>query len=266
MDMTVSPLNTQNALRQPLSRGAAAAWHFGMALLQGQLKQPRALLTTLLTPIFLLSMFWMVSGGGDREKFDPLGMMFPAIVGFTVFFSGQPMATKMTSWQQMGVFQRLACTPVPVGILLIGAIVAQALFTMVQALSVLLFGVFVIGLPINALGTLVAFSVLAVGALCFITYSLFIASLVKRPETAGTIFTFTVMPMFFLGGGFPSELLPAALQQISPWLPTTMVNALLAPLMSSGTFPADGWLQMVGLLAYTLLFAALAARFFRWER
>ena len=77
--------------------------------------------------------------------------------------------------------------------------------------------------------------------------------------------TFTLLPMFFLGGGFPAEILPPALQAVSPWLPTTMLNSLLSPLLAGGALPAAPWWPALGLLAYTLAFAGLAAWRFRWE-
>jgi hypothetical protein len=71
--------------------------------------------------------------------------------------------------------------------------------------------------------------------------------------------------MFFLGGAFPAEILPPALRAVSPWLPTAMVNSLLSPLLSGGALPPEPWWPVLGLVAYTLGFGALAAWRFRLE-
>lgn len=71
--------------------------------------------------------------------------------------------------------------------------------------------------------------------------------------------------MFFLSGVFPESFLPSILRSIGSLLPTTMLKAVLDSLMVGGTLPAQSLTALAGLVAYTAIFAFIAARRFKWE-
>lgn len=235
------------------------------ALIRASLNDRRGLLTTLFTPLFMLVLFWVVGGRAEPGELDLVAFIFPAIVGLTVMLGGQTAATRIVNWREQGVFQRLAVTPTPLGQVVLGLGLAQASVSVAQALIVVLFGVGVLGLAVDGRGALLGAGVLALGVFAFIAFGCLVASLARKADLANAAFTFTLLPMFFLGGGFPAEILPPALRAISPWLPTTMLNSLLSPLLAGGALPAAPWWPLLGLLAYTLAFAGLAAWRFRWE-
>ena len=243
---------------QALTSTLIPTLHFTRALLKGNLRDRRALITTLFTPIFMLTIFWLLSGSPEDGDFDLIAFMFPAIVGFGVMFSGAGQALRLLNWREQEVFQRLAATPVPLGNLVMGAALAQTILGTIQGIFILLFGVLVIQIPVNILGTVLTVLVLALGSACFIAFGSLIASLAPKAETANTIYTFSILPMFFFGGGFPPEVLPAFIQKVSPWLPTAMFTELVRPLLSTGAL-------VQGLAGYTVIFSVLAAKRFRWE-
>jgi ABC-2 type transport system permease protein len=238
---------------------------FALALVRASLNDPRTLLITLFTPLFMLVLFWIVGRPAEPGERDMVSFIFPSIVGLTVMLGGQAVAMRVVNWREQGVFQRLAATPAPLGHLIVGMGLAQAAVSVVQALAVLLFGAFVLGLAVDGPGAVAGLGVLALGVLAFIAFGCLTASLAPKPDLASAAFTFTLLPMFFLGGGFPAEVLPPALRAVSPWLPTAMLNSLLGPLLAGGALPAEPWWPVLGLLAYTLIFGALAAWRFKWE-
>ncbi len=248
-----------------LSTRALPVAQFALALTQASLNDLRTFGIALFTPILMLVLFWLVGRPTDPGDTDLVSFIFPAIVSLTVMLGGQAAAMRIVNWRQQGVFQRLAATPTPLGGLVLGIGLAQALVSVAQAVLVLLFGVLALGLRVDGTGTAAGVGVLALGVLVFIAFGILVASLSAKPEIANAAFMFTLLPMFFLGGGFPPEILPEFLQAVSPWLPTTMLNSLISPLLASGALPADPWQPALGLALYTLVFAALAAWRFRWE-
>jgi ABC-2 type transport system permease protein len=240
-------------------------FHFSSFLVRASLNDLRTFAITLFTPVFMLVLFSIVGRPAEPGDTDLLAFIFPAIIGLTVMLGGQTVAMRIVNWREQGVFQRLAATPAPLGQLVLGAGAAQAAVSVLQALSVMLFGVLALGLAVNAVGAVMAVIVLALGVAAFIAYGMLIASLANKADLASAAFMFTLLPMFFLGGGLPPSLLPPFLQSLSPYLPTAILNSLLSPLLASGTLPAEAWRPSAGLLAYTLLFGALAAGRFRWE-
>jgi ABC-2 type transport system permease protein len=250
----------------PARRAAAPAIlapvvQFAIALLRAGLKNRVSLASSLLTPLFMLGIFWLVTGDGSLLRF-----IFPGLISFTVMLAGSNHAMRLVMWREQGVFTRLACTPVPVGRLALGAAGAQVALGLVQALVVMAFGVGVVGVPVDPLGTLVAVGVLTLGGACFIAYGSLVGALARRAEVASMLYFFTLLPLSFLGNTFmPLDQMPAFVRAAGPWLPTTMLSDLVRPLLIDGALPANAFLPLLGLLAYTGLFSALAVRLFRWE-
>ncbi len=239
--------------------GLAHTWHFAVALLRAGNKNRMNFVLGLATPFFLLIIYWLTMPD------DLLASLFPGLIGFTTMLASAPLAIRIVTWRQQGIFGRLACTPVSLGYLMLGAAGAQVVLGVVQAIVLVVFGVFVVGLPVNGLGALAAIAVLVLGSACFITYAALIASVSKRAETANSLFIFTTLPMFFLGGSMPAQVLPPWMDRIGAWLPFTLFNDLLGSLLTNGTLPANALLSVGGLVAYTLVFGCGAARLFRWE-
>ncbi len=241
-------------------------FYFTRALLIGNLRERRTMLTTLFTPVFMLSLFWLLAGTPEEGEFDLIQFMFPAVVGFGVMFSGGVQAMRLLNWREQGVFQRLAATPVPLGHLVLAATLAQTILGAVQGMIILLFGIIVIRVPVNGLGALFTMLTMVLGGACFTAFGSLIATFATKAETANNIYTFSILPMFFFGGGFPPEILPAFIQKLSPWLPTTMFTELSRPLLATGTLPQDSWMNFLGLAFLTAVFAALAMKRFQWEK
>lgn len=120
-------------------------------------------------------------------------------------------------------------------------------------------------LPINWFGTVITLLILALGAACFLTYGSLIAAFTKTGETANSIFIFSLLPMFFIGGGFPPGLLPAQVESIGAWLPVGLINKLILPLLTQKEFHPQTAVSWLALLGYTGLFTLAAARFFKTE-
>ena len=237
---------------------------FALALVKGSLNDLRLLATSMFTPLLLLLMFWFLTRDGEKGA-QLMAFMFPGIVGFTVMQSGQLLALRIVNWRQQGIFQRLACTPVPLGQLVLGAALAQTLMALAQGIFVLLFGALILRLPVDVVGAVVSVLALSLGSACFIALGAVVSTFTAKPETASTVFIFILLPLYFLGGGLPPEVLPGFLRTISPWLPTTLLTDLLHNLLTNGQFPTESIPAVIGLLAYTIILVLIAARNFRWE-
>ena len=117
----------------------------------------------------------------------------------------------------------------------------------------------------NSTGLLVALPVLVLGSACFIAFGALISQCFEKPDVAGNFYLFALLPMFFLGGGFPADMLPEVVNMISPWLPTTMVNDMLRTLFADGTAPDTLIRSITGLTVYTIGMALVTASRFHWE-
>lgn len=255
-------MQTKNTLTtstwQRATTGSAPVLHFAAAQLRVALRNVKGLFVSTLTPLFMLLIFWLF---GDAQS---LAFIFPTVISLSVMFGGSAQAVRMISWRQQGIYRRLAVTPTPLGWLALGDAAAQVGLSVLQGVATLLFGALVLGISISGWGTAAALVVLTVTAACFIAYGALIAGFVRKPELANPIFIFTLLPLFFLGGGLPPDQLPPLLRLVGAWSPVGAANKLLIPLLADGRLPADAGLALLALSLYTTCLALLAARKFSW--
>jgi ABC-type multidrug transport system permease subunit len=185
-------------------------------------------------------------------------LLFPAIILLSVIMQGLTQATRLTRWREQRILQRLALTPVPLPNLIIGAALTQIVVGVLQGALMLVFGILVVGLTLTWQGALLVLWAMVLASACFIAFGSLISTLSHRADLAGYVFFFSVTPLTFLAS-FPSEMLPDALDAITPWLPTSMAIELVGPQFLS-TGPARVALDAVaGLVAYTLVALTLTA-------
>lgn len=216
-------------------------------------------------PALMLVLFSILGSRNGQGGPVLAAAAFPSIVGLTAMLGSNFIAVRVVSWRQLGIYQRLACTPTPLGDIVIGQGLAQAALSCVHAILVLFFGVVVFRLPLNLMGALTALPVLMLGAGCFIAYGMLIASLTRKPDTATALVMFTLLPMFFLSGVFPESFLPPVLRFSGSMLPASMLTRPLSSLMADGVLSSPSLWAVIGLAVYTVVFAMIAARRFRWE-
>lgn len=237
---------------------------FTSALLRASLRNKKALAITLGMPLFMLGSFWIPSLGGTQEDKDLMNLMFPAVVILSVIMPGLTQATRLTMWREQNIFQRFALTPVPLVNLMFGAGLSQIVIGLGQGMLTLLFGVLVVKLTIDWLGSLLVLVVMVFAAAAFVAFGSFIAALNRKSDIAGYAYFFTMMPLVFLAS-FPPEMMPDSINAFTVWLPTSMAIELIGAIFFTGHLPSDALFHILGLLVYTLLFTVLSTRVFRGD-
>ncbi|NWF69561.1 MAG: ABC transporter permease [Chloroflexi bacterium] len=145
---------------------------------------------------------------GARVEFDPLVIFGASQAMFFMLFTAQGVATNVLEEQRTGTLQRLLVSPTTRLTVLIGKLLAAFINSLVQ-ITLLFFAFSIVAslmrgeirliwgthLPLVALTMIVAsLSVAGLGVL--------LASLVRTPESAGTIGSMINMAMGVLGGAF----------------------------------------------------------------
>lgn len=239
-------------------------FYFALTQLRAAGRNVWGLVATQFTPILILTLFAITAGEAEEGQ-QVLNAMFPAIVGMTLMMSASTQAIRIANWRQQHIFQRLSVTPLPLGYFLLGDALANIIFGMAQTLLTLFYGVFVLQLPISWSGVGLSFLIFTLAGACFSAYGLVIGSFIHRPEGASMVATFSLITMFFMGGGLGNANLPQWIKTAGTWLPVGAMNQLIIPLFNSGTLPDLAEWLLLALLGYTLLFITLTVRFFRPE-
>jgi ABC-2 type transport system permease protein len=172
------------------------------------------------------------------------------------------LPSQMATYRQQGVLHRMSTTPVPAAALLGAQVAVNILFALVSVALLLGVGAgaFNLVLPLQ-FGWFALSLALAVAAMFGIGLS--IAAFASSARVALVIGGLLFYPLAFCAGMYgPLVVYPGVVGQIAKWAPTgAAFNALHASL--GGHFP--GWAALGMLVAYAVVFSAIAVRWFRWD-
>ena len=91
-----------------------------------------------------------------------------------------------------------------------------------------------------------------------------IATFTKKSEITGYVFSFSLLPLYFLAS-FPTEMLPPSIQIILPFLPTWMSIELIDSAIYAQAFPPNGVFMILGLAVFITIFMLVSSKFYNWE-
>ena len=192
--------------------------------------------------------------------------LMPGILAMSLMQLGLfATATPLVSLRQEGVLRRLGATPLPRWQLLLGQILMRLTIGLAQA--ALIIGLSVVVFHVQIQGNYLALAGLVLlGAVTFVAMGYLIAAFSKSVESASGISSAVNFPMMFLSGiFFPLALLPAFLAPIVRAMPLTYLADAFRQ-VSVGSVPDfPMWVDIAVLLAWAVVCAALASRFFKWE-
>ena len=264
--MSVTPSPIEMTRTAPRSTHWLAIYAFARAILWASIRNWRTTLSFLLAPLLMLVVFRYFGGDSEMGQYDMFTYLFPGIVTMTVMFAGVPLATRLVVWREQEIFRRLACTPQPLGRLVVAMMFSYLIVAISQAVLILAAGLLLFDAGVSPTGIALAFPFLLLATLCFIAYGSMLATFVSKAESATTIYTFTLMPMAFIGTLFmPPDNLPDIVQRVGKWLPTSLAADPIRAAFLDGTLPEQWGLMLAGLIGYTLVFALITSRRFRWQ-
>jgi len=196
--------------------------------------RPR-LVTTLVSPLLLVG----VLGGtlqanlGRSVGFNLLAFTFTGVLGMTLFQSSAQGVISLINDRENDFSQEMFVSPVSRYSIIFGKILGESLVALPQGAAIVAFA-FIIGVRASAaeVGGVVAASVLV----CLLggAFGILVLSNLSGEQMAGQVFTFVMLPQYFLAGIFnPIRILPpylAVLSTLSPmrWAVDMLRNAFYA--------------------------------------
>jgi ABC-2 type transport system permease protein len=204
-------------------------------------------------------------GNQHESKYNSFSHSFAGMGVQFVLLMGVDLGIALLAMRRLGLWKRLRAAPLSRAALLGSRIVSCALIALISISAVFAIAVLAFGVRID--GSLVGFAaVLASFALMTSSFGLLIAAIGKTPEATRSLAILATLLMVMLGGAWvPAFIFPAWLQTISLFVPTRWaVDGIDA--MTWRGLPMDAAAMPVAvLLAFALVFAALALWRFDWE-
>jgi ABC-2 type transport system permease protein len=232
------------------------------------LREPASAFFTLIFPLIYLFMYGMISGNEPTPQFGGQRMIDASIPGLTaviICITGL-MSTTMTmsTYREKGILRRLRTTPVSPLVVLAAQVIVVFAMTTLGMLLLVAAGMLVYHVRFegNAFSVLAGFTL---SSLSFFGLGFILAGTMPTVRSAWVVGMVLMYPMMFLSGAFFTvELLPAAIQRVSAFLPLTYVVNLLGGLWTGQPW-GDHLLDVGVLTGMLLLGIIISAKTFRWE-
>lgn len=193
--------------------------------------------------------------------------LMPGILGVNVMqlaiFS---VAFALVVDKRRGVLRRIMATPLRPWRFLIAQVITRLVLAALQVLILIGVAVVMFGVrPLGGIPALVLVSLL--GCVLFLTIGFALAGWAETENQVPAIAQLITLPQFFFSGVFfDKNAAPDVIQPITERLPLTILNDALREISVQGATLWDVRLNLLGLLAWTLVGYLLAIRFFRFDR
>ena len=192
--------------------------------------------------------------------------LIPGLVGMGIIATSVwGIAFSIVQARMRKLLKRMVASPMRKSHYLLAQVLARLLFLLPEVAIPLLFGRYVIGMPLR--GSLVALTVVSlVGALSCGGIGLLAASRTKTFEAISGLINLILLPMWIASGVFFSaSRFPDALQPFVQALPlTALVDALRAVVLEGATLPAVAG-ELAILAFWGIVPFVIALKIFRWR-
>ncbi|MBA3237668.1 MAG: ABC transporter permease [Parachlamydiaceae bacterium] len=236
------------------------------AIVEGDIRKlwhdPYEIFTRMIQPAIWLLIFGQAMAktkGISTGNMPYLDFIAPGILAQSILFISIFYGVALIWDRDMGILQKIMVSPAPRYILVTGRAFAGGLRGVSQIFMIYLLA-WMLGIHVrwNLLAFLGVVATVLLGGAVFSTFSLIIASLIKKRERFMGIGQVMTMPLFFASNAlYPLELMPHWLQILSKVNPLTyQVNALRSYMITGSASIADLSLDLgVGLFALIILVA-----------
>ncbi len=218
--------------------------------------KPPVFIFGLLFPLFLFIAFSMGRG-------LDLHLFYPGFLAMTLFFTASSVGPIITPWEKRDrTYERLLSYPLTVESIILGDILAGALFGF--SISLVIWTVSLLMFPLPMGNPLLILAAFFLGTITFATLGTLLASPASdTPATVMMLSTLVRLPLLFISGIFiPLADLGGAGQTVAYFSPLTYLVDLFQGAMN-GAAVIGPVTDMTVLLAFILLFGAGSVHFQR---
>jgi ABC-2 type transport system permease protein len=200
------------------------------------------------------------SGGGSYLDFLAPGILAQSVL-FISIFTGI-----IIIWERdLGVIHKFLASPAQRGSLVLGKALSSGIRTLPQIIVIYLLALMLgVKVNFNPLALLGVVTFVMLGAVCFSTFSLIVASLLKTRDRMMGIGQVLTLPLFFASNAiYPISIMPGWLQVIARLNPLTyVVDGLRALMVTQSATEANLELDFVVLFVIAVVLVCIGARLY----
>lgn len=181
------------------------------------LRDPARIVSTLILPLLMIGALGgsLQANLGSGAGYDFLTFTFTGVLAQTLFMSATQGVVSLIEDRASDFSQEMFVSPVSRYAIVFGKILGESLVALLQGAAIVVFGL-LIGVPLSAL-QIVGLALVAVAVSLFGgAFGVLVLSNLNSQSAANNVFTFIMLPQFFLAGVFsPIQVLPWYLDILS---------------------------------------------------
>jgi ABC-2 type transport system permease protein len=227
------------------------------------LKHRRALVVSLLLPVFLL-----LSTNGEKASHKFGGAVF--IIGLAIAYG--LAATSIVGYaltvardREKGVFQRLRVTPAPAWAIMSSRLVMQVVANLILSLFVVILGTRIHDISPSIGQYLLVLLVSILAGAVFLSIAQALVGLVKSADTVQAVARVLLAVLILLGTLGQSGAFGTTWGDIARWSPVGVVMTLFAGVLNLHAWGSRETLSLVASFGYIIACAGVGIRWFQWE-
>jgi ABC-2 type transport system permease protein len=207
----------------------------------------------------------LVESPGHTRSGNYAAFLLPGLLGLNLLSMGLfSVGMVNVAYREKGKFRRLAVTPLPKWVFLMGQVLQRLAVAFLQAALLLALGYFAFGIDCQGSYLLLA-AVLTLGTACFMTLGFALAGFAQTSETYAALANAFFFPMMLLSGVyFTLDSAPRWIQMAVQVLPMSPYLKTLRAVFNDGAGLAGHWAGLGVVAAWTVLGFAVAVKRFRW--
>jgi ABC-2 type transport system permease protein len=227
-----------------------------------QVRAPLSLVLTFALPLILLVATGLGKNaavlGGPEFRIGlalTVGLVSIGTVGYSLSIARD---------RDAGVFQRLRVTPAPTWTIMVSRWIVQLGAVLVMAIVVLVVAAVAVGVTVPPQDYVFTVLVALLGSAIFLSIGQAIVGLIASADTLNATGRLLYVPLIGLSIFGNTDRLGTTVEMVSRWSPGGCLETLLSAAM--GATPVNGqfWGALFASLGYTVLFAVIGIRWFRW--
>jgi len=202
---------------------------------------------------------------GHARSTNYAAFLLPGLLGLNLMSMGLfGVGMVNVSYREKGKFRRLAVTPLPKWIFLLGQVLHRLTVTLVQSALMLALGRAAFGIG-NQGSYLLLGAVMALGTACFMAMGFALASFAQTTEGYAAVSNAFFFPMMFLSGVyFTLDAAPRWMQHAVVVLPLSPWLKALRAIFNDGAGLAGHWAGLALVAAWTAASFLVAVKRFKW--
>jgi ABC transporter DrrB family efflux protein len=202
---------------------------------------------------------------GHAHAGNYAAFLLPGLLGLNLLSMGLfGVGMVNVSYREKGKFRRLAVTPLPKWVFLLGQVLHRLTATLLQAVLMLAVGKLAFGIA-NQGSYLLLAAIMALGTACFMAMGFALAGFAQTAEGYAAISNAFFFPMMFLSGVyFTLDAAPRWLQQVVVGLPLSPYLKALRAVFNDGAGLDGHWMGLAVVAAWTVAGFLVAVKRFRW--